>query len=74
MSCPNPEKTFVAADPALNHFWYAPAGLTVLAPNLTKTPFNDVKFREALAYGMDKESATRSRRRTGSWRSPASPV
>ena len=35
-----------------------PTGLTVLAPNLTKKPFSDVKFREALAYGMDKESAT----------------
>ena len=55
---PNPEKTFVAADPALNHVWYAPAGLTVLAPNLTKKPFSDVKFREALAYAMNKENAT----------------
>ena len=49
----------MAADPALNHVWYAPAGLTVLAPNLTKKPFSDVKFREALAYGMNKENATR---------------
>jgi peptide/nickel transport system substrate-binding protein len=55
---PNPQKTFVDQDPKLNHFWYAPNGLTVLAPNLTKKPFNDVKFREALAYGMDKKSAT----------------
>ena len=55
---PNPEKTFVSADPKLNHVWYAPNGLTVLAPNLTRKPFNDVKFREALAYAMDKESAT----------------
>jgi peptide/nickel transport system substrate-binding protein len=55
---PNPAKTFVAQDPKLNHFWYAPNGLTVLAPNLTKKPFTDVKFREALAYAMDKKSAT----------------
>ncbi len=55
---PNPEKTFVAADPATNHFWYPANGLTVLAPNLTKKPFDDVRFREALAYGMDKESAS----------------
>ncbi|MET1005790.1 MAG: ABC transporter substrate-binding protein [Propionibacteriaceae bacterium] len=55
---PNPAKTFVAADPATNHFWYPPNGLTVLAPNLTKKPFSDVKFREALAYGMDKKSAS----------------
>lgn len=55
---PNPEKTFVEQDPKLNHVWYAPNGLTVLAPNLTKKPFSDVKFREALAYAMDKKSAT----------------
>ncbi|NIK61890.1 ABC transporter substrate-binding protein [Kribbella shirazensis] len=55
---PNPQKAFVAADPKTNHVWYAPNGLTVLAPNLTKKPFDDVKFREALAYGMDKQSAT----------------
>ena len=30
----------------------------MLAPNLTKKPFSDVKFREALAYGVDKESAS----------------
>jgi peptide/nickel transport system substrate-binding protein len=55
---PNPQKTFVDQDPKLNHFWYAPNGLNVLAPNLTKKPFNDVKFREALMYAMDKKSAT----------------
>ena len=55
---PNPQKTFVEADPVHNHFWYAPNGLTVLAPNLTKPPFNDVRFREALAYGVDKEAAS----------------
>ena len=28
---PNPQKTFVEADPKNNHFWYAPNGITVLA-------------------------------------------
>ena len=55
---PNPQKTFVEADPENNHFWYAPNGSTVLAPNLTKAPFNDVRFREALAYGVDKQAAS----------------
>lgn len=55
---PNPEKTFVAQDPERNKVWYAPNGSTVLALNLKKKPFSDVKFREALAYGMDKEAAT----------------
>ncbi len=55
---PNPAKTFVAEDPETNHFWYPPNGLTVLAPNLKQKPFSDVRFREALAYGMDKKSAS----------------
>jgi len=55
---PNPQKTFVSADPRTNHVWYAANGVTVLAPNLTRKPFDDVKFRQALAYGMDKQSAT----------------
>jgi peptide/nickel transport system substrate-binding protein len=55
---PNPQKTFVDKDPELNHFWYAPNGITVIAMNTTKAPYNDVKFREALAYGMDKQAAT----------------
>jgi peptide/nickel transport system substrate-binding protein len=52
---PNPEKTFVAADPAKNHFYYAPNGMTVLTMNVTKAPFNDVKFREAVSYAMNKQ-------------------
>jgi len=52
---PNPQRSFVDADPEKNHFFYAPAGMTVLTPNLTKAPFNDVKFREAIAYVMNKQ-------------------
>lgn len=52
---PNPEKAFVSKNPKLNHFWYAPAGSTVLTPLTTKAPFNDPKFREAYSHGLDKE-------------------
>lgn len=52
---PNPDKAFVAHDPDHNHYWYAPNGITVLTPNLEKPPFNDPKFREAIAYAMNKE-------------------
>ncbi|GIH20459.1 ABC transporter substrate-binding protein [Rugosimonospora africana] len=51
---PNPQKAFVAADPAHNHFYYAPAGTTVLDFNLTKAPFNDVRFREAVSYAINR--------------------
>ena len=52
---PNPERTFVSADPKLNHFYYAPNGMTVLTGNLTKAPWNDPKFREAISYAMNKK-------------------
>ncbi len=53
---PNPEKTFVSADKKTNKFYYAPNGMTVLTGNLQKKPFDDVKFREAISYAMDKEA------------------
>jgi peptide/nickel transport system substrate-binding protein len=53
---PNPEKTLVEKDPENNHYFYSPAGTTVLTGNLTEEPWSDPKFREAISYGMDKES------------------
>jgi len=52
---PNPQKSFADRNPSVNHFWYAPAGTTVLTPNLTKPPFSDVKFREAYSQGINKD-------------------
>ena len=52
---PNPQKSFVDKNPTLNHFWYAPAGTTVLTPNLTKAPFRDEKFRAAYSQGLNKD-------------------
>lgn len=53
---PNPQKTLVDKDPEVNHFFYAPAGTTVLTGNLERAPWSDPDFREAISYGMDKES------------------
>ena len=52
---PNPQKTFVDADPEHNHFFYAPNGINVLTLNLTKAPFDDPKFREGISYAMNKD-------------------
>jgi peptide/nickel transport system substrate-binding protein len=52
---PNPQKSFVDANPKVNHFWYAPNGITVLTGNTEKAPFTDQKFREAISYAMNKE-------------------
>lgn len=52
---PNPQKSFVDKDPSKNHFWYAPAGSTVLTPNTSKAPYNDAAFRAAISQGLDKQ-------------------
>lgn len=52
---PNPEQAFAAKDPELNHYWYAPAGSSVLTYNLTQAPYDDVAFREAVSQGLDKD-------------------
>ncbi len=41
-------------------FSYSPAGTTVLAPNDQKFPTNDVAFREAMAYAIDKTQVSRN--------------
>lgn len=56
---PNPAKTFVAADPKTNHFYYPPNGTTVLTFNLEQEPFSDVKFREATAFAIDREEISK---------------
>jgi peptide/nickel transport system substrate-binding protein len=56
---PNPQVSFADKNPALNHFWYAPAGTTVLTPNTTKPPFNDAKFRAAYSQGINKDELTK---------------
>ena len=56
---PNPEKTLVEKDPENNHFFYAPAGTTVLTGNLTKEPWNDpeVPRGDLLRHGQGVDVA-----------------
>ena len=56
---PNPERSFVGADKKTNHFWFAPNGATVLSPNVEKAPFDDVKFREAIAPALNREEMSK---------------
>ena len=71
---PNPQKTFVEADPESNHFYYAPDGMNVLTGNLTEAPLSDQKFREAISYAMDKEAISQEGHVRDRWRRPASPA
>lgn len=51
---PNQQKTFIAKDPAHRFSWQPYANPWVLYVNLTKWPFNQLKFREALAYAINR--------------------
>jgi peptide/nickel transport system substrate-binding protein len=55
MFVPDIEKTYVAKDPKHNKYWFPPGANISLYMNLTKAPFNDVEFRRALTYAIDRE-------------------
>ena len=56
---PNVQNTFVSKDPNYNKYWFPAGGVVSLALNLTKAPFNDVPFRQALAYAIDKQQISK---------------
>jgi len=56
MFVPDIKSVYVNKDPAHYHYWYPPGGLISLGFNLTKAPFNDVEFRKAVAYAIDRQA------------------
>ena len=55
MFVPNIEQAYVARDPAHNHYWFPAGGAISLGMNLQKAPFNDVEFRRAMAYAINRD-------------------
>ncbi|MEW1834834.1 ABC transporter substrate-binding protein [Microbacterium sp. NPDC079995] len=55
---PNPNRSVVAPDPEDAHFFYPPDATTVLAINNERPVLNDPKFREGLAYAIDRQAIT----------------
>lgn len=55
---PNIEKTYISKDSTNNHYWFAPGGASNLVMNLTKAPFNNAVFRQAMEYAIDKNTVS----------------
>lgn len=54
---PQIETSYLAADPEHNNFFPAPTtGAATVFMNLQKPPFDDLAFRQALAYTIDRDS------------------
>ncbi|QQE79783.1 ABC transporter substrate-binding protein [Alicyclobacillus sp. SO9] len=52
---PNVKKTFVNRDPKFNHYWFPSGGVISLSLNLTKKPFDNLAFRKAIAYAINRK-------------------
>jgi peptide/nickel transport system substrate-binding protein len=51
---PSVKTTWVAKDAQHNKFWFPPGGTISLFLNLTKKPYSDPTFRQALSYALDR--------------------
>jgi ABC-type transport system substrate-binding protein len=51
----NIQKTFVAADPTHNKYWFAPVNVVTLQLNTTRAPLNDAAVRRAISAGIDRQ-------------------
>ena len=49
------QDTWVKQNGGKNVYWYPPGGTIALFPNLTKAPFNNLNFREALSYSLNRK-------------------
>jgi peptide/nickel transport system substrate-binding protein len=58
---PDVGKTWVDKDTADNHYWFPPGGTISLLLNLTKAPYDNATFRQALSAALDrKDIATKA--------------
>jgi peptide/nickel transport system substrate-binding protein len=53
---PNVSQTWVAKDAAHNHYWFPPGGTISLFLNLSKAPYDNTTFRQALSYALDRKA------------------
>lgn len=58
MFVPSIQQSYVSRDPQHNHYWFPAGGEISLGMNLTKAPFNDVAFRQAMAYAINRQEVS----------------
>jgi peptide/nickel transport system substrate-binding protein len=56
---PDVQKTYVDHDPAHNRYWFPPGGTIGLFLNLTKSPNNNVNFRQAISEAVDRTAVAK---------------
>lgn len=52
---PGIQKVYVAKNPKYYHYWFPLSSPVSIYFNLSKAPFNNVKFRQAMAYAINKQ-------------------
>jgi len=57
---PDLQQTFVAKDPAHNHYWMAPDNMFALYVNLSKYPLNQVAVRQAISLAIDRTQLSKN--------------
>jgi len=53
---PNIQKVWADKNPSVNKYWWPANSINVLLMNTAKYPFNLPTFREAIAFGIDKQA------------------
>ncbi len=52
---PNIQQTYIAKDPAHNHYWFPSRNVVMLYLNTAKAPFNQLAVREAISSAIDRQ-------------------
>ncbi|MBE3575269.1 MAG: ABC transporter substrate-binding protein [Firmicutes bacterium] len=53
---PDPEKSYVARNPKTNKYWWPVNNTNILYLNTAKPPFDNAKFRRAIAMAIDRKA------------------
>ena len=54
INVPNIQNVYVKRDPQYNHYWFAPASIVMLLPNLRNPLLASLPVREALSLGINR--------------------